>query len=644
MTAPRPIRRVLIANRGEIACRVIATCRRLGLTSIAVYSEADAQARHVRMADEAIAIGPAAPAQSYLSIDRIIAAAVATDADALHPGYGFLSENAEFVRAVVKAGVIFVGPDAEAVESMGSKIMARGLAEKAGVPLVPGYSDRDAADADLARAARDIGYPVLVKASAGGGGRGMRRVMQPGDLTDALKSARAEARGAFGDEAVFIEKLVQNPRHLEVQVFGDGQGGALHFHERDCSVQRNHQKIIEEAPAPNLPDAVREALFAHALNLTSAIRYAGAGTVEFILAAGDSQPYFLEMNTRLQVEHPVTEEICGVDLVEWQLRQAAGLPLPLVQSQIRPRGHAIELRLNAERPEADFLPDTGRIDVLSAGPGLRFETGFEDGDTVSSHYDSMIAKLIAHGADRDAALKRLRAGLDGTRLSGVGTNLGLLRDCLDAPAFARGEATTGFLEDTFPGGWAPVAGTLLRLRGHVALASLGKGDDPLSRRDGFRVGGADVPGRAMLKVEDGYGSAEISLTFGQPPEVGQDGRSEALDASVTVTRHGDHVSATLRGLSIMAIVRPLAEARIEDRTDLHAEGVVIAPLTGLVTEVRVATGDRVQAGQTLAVMEAMKLVHALTAPVSGRVARVDVAPGQSVTQKTILIELDMDDT
>lgn len=644
LTAPRPIRRVLIANRGEIACRIIATCHRLGLAAVAVHSEADMSARHVRMADEAVAIGPAAPAESYLNIDKIIAAARASGADAIHPGYGFLSENPHFVRAVEAAGLIFVGPGADAVEKMGSKIAARRVAEAANVPVVPGFDGEDASDDDLAKAAAEIGFPLLVKASAGGGGRGMRRVMEAGELSAALQSARTEAASAFGDATVFLERLILDPRHLEVQVFGDGKGDVLHFHERDCSVQRNHQKVIEEAPAPNLSDEVRQKLFDSAIRLTSAISYAGAGTVEFVMDAEGTQPYFLELNTRLQVEHPVTEAICGVDLVEWQLRQAAGLPLPLAQDQIRPRGHAIELRLNAERPETDFLPDTGRIGHLRVGPGLRFDTGVERGDTVSPHYDSMIAKLIAHGADRQAALVRLLTGLDSTHVQGIGTNLGLLHDCLTTPAFAEGRATTSFLGQTFPNGWQPDSDTLLRLRGQAAHAALSEGQTPLTRPDGFRVGQVNAPGRATLHVEDEYGIAEITLSLGSAPEVSDADRTLSLGPPLAARRIDDRTAATLHGLAITARIRPLAEARMEDRAGAAAEGVIIAPLTGLVTEIHVVPGDRVTAGQTLAVMEAMKLVHALPAPFAGTVARVAVAAGDSVAQKTILVELEEEDT
>ncbi|RBI83337.1 3-methylcrotonyl-CoA carboxylase [Rhodosalinus halophilus] len=641
LAAPRPIRSVLIANRGEIACRIIATCRRLGLRTVAVHSEADTGARHVRMADDACLLGGAAPADSYLNIERIVAAAQASGADAVHPGYGFLSENAGFVRAVEAAGLIFVGPTAEAVERMGSKIAARRIAEAAGVPVVPGFDGAEATDAELAEAADRIGYPLLVKASAGGGGRGMRRVMAARDLAPAIRAARAEAASAFGDATVFLEKLVPSPRHLEVQVFGDGTGGVLHLHERDCSVQRAHQKIIEEAPAPNLPGDVRETLFAHATALAAAIRYRGAGTVEFVMQAGDATPYFLEMNTRLQVEHPVTEAICGVDLVEWQLRQAAGLPLPLAQDQLVPRGHAIEVRVNAERPEAGFLPDAGRLDAVVPPPGLRFETGVETGDAVPSDYDPMIAKVVAHAPDRARALARLRDGIDATVVAGVGTNLGFARDCLSAPAFMRGEATTGFLEESFPDGWRPDPEALLRLRGEAARAALSGGGDPLARADGFRVGARAAPGRVPLMVGDEHGLAEITLSLGAPVQVQQGERCQDLGAEpVWITRAGGVIRAAARGLAIAATVRPLAEARMDTRAETGGEGRIAAPLPGRVTEVLVAEGDHVEGGATLAVIEAMKLVHALTAPFAGRVVRIGVTAGETVPARALLIELE----
>lgn len=645
LTAPRPIRNVLIANRGEIACRIIATCNRLGLRAIAVHSEADTPARHVRLADAAHAIGPASPSKSYLVIDEIIAAAKATGADAVHPGYGFLSENAGFAQRVIDAGLVFVGPSPDAVAHMGSKIEARSIAQAAGIPVVPGFADPDASADEFAVAAADIGFPVLVKASAGGGGRGMRRVMTPAGLPAAIDSARKEAASAFGDATVFLEKLILRPRHLEVQVFGDGQGGALHFHERDCSVQRNHQKLIEEAPAPNLPEVVRNALFTHAISLTSAINYAGAGTVEFVMGAGDDAPYFLEMNTRLQVEHPVSEEICGVDLVEWQLRQAAGLPLPLTQDQIRPKGHAIEIRLNAERPDAGFMPDTGRITALTVPGHVRFETGIEQGDTVSSHYDSMLAKLIAYGPDRDATLHELVAGIDGTVIAGPGNNLAFLRDCLTAPSFVQGKATTAFLDENFPNGWQPDPETLLRLRGQAALVAIAGTDNPQSRTDGFRVDGRAAPGRVPLMVEDEYGSAELCLHLGTAPRVTEAERDIALGpASHYVARsdtsEGGGIQAVTRGLSITLNARALASARRAARQKDALEGTIFAPLTGLVTDVRVELGAPVAKGDVLMVMEAMKLVHSLSAPFDGTVTRLSASQGETVTAKTVLMEIE----
>jgi 3-methylcrotonyl-CoA carboxylase alpha subunit len=480
-------------------------------------------------------------------------------------------------------------------------------------------------------------------ACAGGGGRGMRRVTKPKDLSAALESARKESAAAFGDDTVFLEKLIQNPRHLEVQVFGDGAGAALHFHERDCSVQRNHQKVIEEAPAPNLPDAVRNLLFAHALSLTSAINYAGAGTVEFVMGAQDITPYFLEMNTRLQVEHPVTEEICGVDLVEWQLRQAAGLPLPLTQDQIRPKGHAVEIRLNAERPEAGFMPDTGRIAALAVPAHIRFETGVELGDTVSSHYDSMLAKLIAYGPDRDTALRELIDGIDGTVIAGPGNHLAFLRDCLTAPSFAQGQASTAFLDENFPDGWQPDPDALLRLRSHAALAAINGPDDPHLRTDGFRVGGRAAPGRVPLMVKDNYGSTELCLHLGEKPHVTQGERDIALGSAPHHIASADTaIQAVSHGLSVTLIAQSLASARRVERAGSIEQGVIIAPLTGLVTEVRAQSGAQVGKGETLIMMEAMKLVHSLNAPFDGTVSKLVVTQGETVTAKSVLMEIEKD--
>ncbi|HHX91231.1 MAG TPA: ATP-grasp domain-containing protein [Paracoccus sp.] len=638
LTAPRPIRSVLIANRGEIACRIIATCRKLGLRSVAVHSEADTGAAHVLAADLALCIGPAPSRESYLNIDAVIGAARASGADAVHPGYGFLSENPEFVRACEDAGLIFIGPSAKAVAAMGSKIEARRIADAAGVPVVPGVT-LEPDDPAFAEQVAALGFPVLVKASAGGGGRGMRRVDHAGQLADALTSARAEAVAAFGDATVFVEKLILSPRHLEVQVFGDGQGGALHLYERDCSVQRNHQKLIEEAPAPDLPETVRARLLEHALKLTRTIDYEGAGTVEFIMESGGDSPYFLEMNTRLQVEHPVTEAICGVDLVEWQLRQAAGLALPLTQEQIIPRGHAIELRLNAERPHDGFLPGTGRVIDLLIPPGLRFDGGFGAGSEVSAHYDSLLGKLIVHRPARAEAVAALLVGLEGLAMPGLATNQALLADCLRVPAFAQGRATTGFLALTFPDGWQPAPETLAWLRGHAALAALAGEDTPFRRMDGFRTTGK--PGRVPLAFSDEYGSGVLTLLYGPAPLVETEGKMVPLGTPpLRIWHEGKVIHAAGQALTIAFECRPLAAALAQAELEQPGHGVVRAPLTGQVTTVHVRVGDQVSRGTELVVMEAMKLIHTLAAPIDGTVTRVSCAPGQTLTAQTVLVEID----
>ena len=478
--APRPIRSVLIANRGEIALRVMRTCARLGIRTIAVYSDADADALHVGAADEAIRIGPAPARASYLDIDAILLAAKQADADAIHPGYGFLSENAAFARQCDAAGLIFVGPSATVVERMGSKIQSKRIAEAAGVPTVPGYHGDEQDRDTLADAAQLIGFPVLIKASAGGGGRGMRRVDRAEDFETGMNAAKAEADAAFGDSSILLEKYILNPRHLEVQIAGDRTGGLVHLFERDCSVQRNNQKVLEEAPAPNLPDRVRTGLFDAALQLGRAIGYDSAGTVEFIMEQGSDRPYFLEMNTRLQVEHPVTELITGIDLVEWQLLAAAGEKLPLTQDQIRVHGHAIEARITAERADLGFAPVTGELSLVDAPRSLRFDSGVAAGSRVSLYYDSLLAKAVAHGADRNAALSRLVAGLSDLTLLGLPTTQAFLRDALRHPLFRDGNTTTRFIETAFPGGWKPDPDQLrlLRAAACVVWAGLGATDPP----------------------------------------------------------------------------------------------------------------------------------------------------------------------
>src|SRR5215217_5045978 len=441
---------LLIANRGEIACRVIRTARRLGVRTIAVYSDADAKALHVRMADEAVHIGPSPARESYLRGDTIIAAAKATGAEAIHPGYGFLSENADFAQAVIDAGLIWVGPKPDSIRAMGLKDAAKRLMAEAGVPVTPGYLGENQDPAHLKQEADAIGYPLLIKAVAGGGGKGMRRVDEAGQFDDALESAKREAASAFGDDRVLIEKYILSPRHIEVQVFGDSHGNVVHLFERDCSLQRRHQKVIEEAPAPGMDAATREAVCGAAVRAAQAVNYEGAGTVEFIADASDGlkadRIWFMEMNTRLQVEHPVTEMVTGQDLVEWQLRVASGEPLPLSQDQIALTGHAVEARLYAENPATGFLPSTGRLEHFDLGTEGRIETGVEEGDAISPFYDPMIAKLIAAGDSRDEAIEELAAMLDEVEVWPVRTNAGFLFNAVLQPEFGRGEIDTGFIE------------------------------------------------------------------------------------------------------------------------------------------------------------------------------------------------------
>ncbi|TDR90420.1 biotin carboxylase N-terminal domain-containing protein [Enterovirga rhinocerotis] len=652
--APRPIRTLLVANRGEIACRVMRTARRLGLRTIAVYSDADRNALHVRSADEAHRLGPAAASASYLDIEAVIGAAKAAGADAIHPGYGFLSENAAFVRRCEEEGIAFVGPTSAAVAAMGSKIEAKRIAIEAGVPTVPGYLGDDQSPGHLRAEADRIGYPVLIKASAGGGGRGMRLVEAGEDFEAALSSAKAEARSAFGDDAVLLEKFVADPRHLEVQIIGDGHGNLLHVFERDCSVQRNNQKVIEEAPAPNLPESVRATLFEAALKLGRAIGYTSAGTIEFILQAGGEEPYFLEMNTRLQVEHPVTEAITGIDLVEWQLRVAAGLPLPLRQDEIVARGHAIEVRLAAERPDRGFQPSVGTFTEVSAPAGLRFDTGIESGSEVGLHYDSMVAKLIAHGSDRTSAVERLHRGLAALVLLGAATNQAFLRDCLAEPDFAEGRATTRFLGRAFPEGWQPAAADLARVRAAAAAAAITApaGAGIWTQPSGFRVMARRRPARVWTDVVDEYGRAAIRLERrdeGLSAEidgvtVDLDGPGEAgpgTAAEVAPAPEGGwRVLATRAGLSIDAIATLSVETpRVAD--DAGATGRnLVAPLPGLVSDIRVQVGDRVSRGETGLQMEAMKLIHTLAFATDGTVTAIRCAVGDIVASGATLVEID----
>ena len=660
LNSPRPIRSVLIANRGEIALRVMRTCKRLGIRTIAVYSDADAGSMHARAGDEAIRIGPAPARSSYLDIDAILAAAKRSGADALHPGYGFLSENAAFARRCEEAGLIFVGPSAGSVEKMGSKIESKRIAEAAGVPVVPGYHG-GAQDLDgLAQAAQRIGFPVLIKASAGGGGRGMRRVDRAEEFEVALAGAKAEALAAFGDDAVLLEKFILNPRHLEVQLAGDRVGGLVHLFERDCSVQRNNQKVLEEAPAPNLAEAVRRKLYDAALSLGRAIAYNSAGTIEFIMEQGSDSPYFLEMNTRLQVEHPVTELTTGVDLVEWQLLAAAGERLPLAQDQIRQRGHAIEARLTAERADRGFQPVTGELSVVQPPRGLHFDSGVEAGSRIGLYYDSLLAKLIAHGGDREEALARLADGLAELTLLGLPTTQAFLRDAVRHPVFAEGHATTRFIEKVFPDGWTPDADALRRLRAAACVCwSAPETADvardwvsPWSRRSAVRVTTAVRPARLPLHVADEYGEADAELRVGRDGILVElDGQTVELPRSRTEAdpvagfahrRDGAAVSIARDGLALTATIHPRIEMSRADGQLERSGNVVEAPLHGVVARLYVATGDSVRKGTPVLQMEAMKLIHTLKAPVDGRIQSIRCAEGDTVPAGAVLIELSPD--
>jgi acetyl/propionyl-CoA carboxylase alpha subunit len=649
--SPRPIRSVLVANRGEIALRVMRTCARLGLRTIAVYSDADAEAMHVKAADEALRIGPPPARASYLDMEAIIAAAQRAGADAVHPGYGFLSENAAFVRRCEQAGLIFVGPSARAVERMGSKIEAKRIAQAAGVPTVPGYHGTAQDQATLAKEAARIGFPVLIKASAGGGGRGMRRVDRAEDFNAALDSARAEAQAAFGDDAMLLEKYILEPRHLEVQLAGDRTGNLVHLSERDCSVQRNNQKVLEEAPAPNLPDEVRAKLFDMALKIGRAINYDSAGTVEFIMQAGSAAPYFLEMNTRLQVEHPVTELITGVDLVEWQLLAAAGEALPLAQAEIRPRGHAIEARITTERADLGFRPATGAVIEITPPRGLRFDSGVAAGAQIGLYYDSLLAKLIAHGADRAAALARLEAGLSDLQLLGVATTQAFLRDAVAHPLFRNGEATTGFIETAFPAGWKPDAAELAHLRAAACLAwaepgargAEGEWTNPWSRRSAVRVTSAVRPAWLSLHLSDDYGQIDADVRVNREGvTVELDGRSIAIDpaaSDVVVRRRDGIIHVTRNGLALAATVQPRIEMARAHGDVARSGNAIAAPLHGVVSRLHVGLGDVVAKGAPVLQMEAMKLIHTLNAPVPGRIGAITCAVGDTVPAGAVLVEI-----
>jgi 3-methylcrotonyl-CoA carboxylase alpha subunit len=659
-------KKILIANRGEIACRVAATARRMSVKTVAVYSDADANAKHVSFCDEAVHIGGSSPKESYLRWERIIEAAKATGAQAIHPGYGFLSENEEFAQACAAAGLVFIGPPASAIQAMGLKAESKQLMEKAGVPLVPGYHAASQDATLLKKEAGRIGYPVLIKASAGGGGKGMRAVDKAEEFDAALASCKREAINSFGDDAVLIEKYVQRPRHIEIQVFGDTQGNYVYLFERDCSVQRRHQKVLEEAPAPGMTPALRKQMGEAAVAAARAVNYVGAGTVEFIVEqreGGEMNFFFMEMNTRLQVEHPVTEAITGLDLVEWQLRVAFGEALPLKQEQLRIHGHAIEARICAENPDNNFLPATGTLlvyrkpDCTAFERGVvRIDDGVREGEPISPFYDSMIAKLIVHGDTREQALARLDEALAQTHIVGLNTNVQFLRHVVRSPSFSQANLDTALIprEQAVLFNQEPL-GLPLAAAAAIAQALLhekaGEGPDPFSRRDGWLSHGLNVrrfefdfhgeQAKAELTyLHDGaltltVGNVSGALAFRKVDDgIDIHFAGQRLVARVYANGETDHVFSD-RGATQILAIDLLAHAG-EGQADT---GRLTAPMPGKIVSFVVKAGDKVSKGQALAVMEAMKMEHTIAAPADGTVAELMYAPGDQVSEGAELLSL-----
>ncbi|MGW1226857.1 ATP-binding protein [Streptomyces sp. NPDC002530] len=675
---------VLVANRGEIAVRVIRTLRTLGVRSVAVFSDADADARHVREADTAVRIGPAPAAESYLSVERLLEAALRTGAQAVHPGYGFLAENAAFARACAEAGLAFIGPPADAIALMGDKIRAKETVASAGVPVVPGSTGGGLTDAQLAAAAGEIGVPVLLKPSAGGGGKGMRLVRDAALLADEIAAARREARASFGDDTLLVERWIDRPRHIEIQVLADGHGTVVHLGERECSLQRRHQKIIEEAPSVLLDEETRAAMGEAAVQAARSCGYVGAGTVEFIVPGNDpSSYYFMEMNTRLQVEHPVTELITGLDLVEWQLRVASGEPLPYAQSDITLTGHAVEARICAEDPARGFLPSGGTVLALREpqGDGVRTDSGLGEGGEVGSLYDPMLSKVIAYGPDRATALRRLRTALADTVVLGVPTNAGFLRRLLGHPAVAAGELDTGLVEREVDGlvpDGVPeeVYAAAALLRQHPGRTPApGVWADPFSAGDGWRMGGVPartvrsfhIPGHDPVQVGLRPCGAGAELTFGHvgegaappAPASGSCGPLGPLpggaETARTLSVDGGRITLELAGVTHVFAYAESPEGHwlgrdgdtwhVRDHDPVEASltgaarsgaDTLAAPMPGTVTVVKVAVGDEVAAGQSLLVVEAMKMEHVISAPHAGTVTELDVTAGTTVAMDQVL--------
>ncbi len=646
-----PFFKVLVANRGEIALRIMRTARRLGYGVIAVYSDADRDALHVREADQALRIGEALPAQSYLRIEAIIAAARASGATAVHPGYGFLAENEDFAKGCRDAGLVFIGPSPEAIRAMGNKAGAKDIMQKAGVPVVPGYQGADQSDAVMLAEARKIGFPVIIKAVAGGGGRGMRLVPDAAAFPDALRSARSEAQGAFGDPTVILERAIVDPRHIEIQVFGDRYGNAIHLGERDCSVQRRHQKLIEEAPSPKVTPELRVSMGAVAVAAVKSIGYEGAGTLEFLLDR-DGKFYFMEMNTRLQVEHPVTEAITGLDLVELQLRIAAGEPLALKQEDVKFSGHAIEVRLCSEDAGHDFMPQSGRMALWQMPDGVRVEHALQSGSEIPPFYDSMIAKVISHGADRNEARGRLICGLEQAAAFGVTTNQGFLISCLRHPGFAAGEATTAFIGKYRDELLAPRADEKVEAALAALLLYVTNFHAPPWR--GGRSLAATFP--LTTRIDLGHGVQEIDIVRERDgaylvgasgsehhfeiDELGHDKirfRTNGLMETAKFLRDGDRLHVLHRGTTIA--VSDLTLAAPVSAAAAGGDGKVRAAMNGRVVAVLVQPGEQVTLGQPVMTLEAMKMEHVHTAGVAGTVSAIDVAEGEQVTTGRIVVEI-----
>jgi propionyl-CoA carboxylase alpha chain len=660
--------KILIANRGEIACRVIKTARRMGIKTVAVYSEADRNALHVEMADEAVPIGPAPSAQSYLVIERIVKACVDTGAEAVHPGYGFLSEREAFAAALADVGVTFIGPNAKAIAAMGDKIESKKLALAAKVSTVPGYVGEIRDSAHAKSIAREIGYPVMVKASAGGGGKGLRIVHHEKDLAQAIQSSQNEAKASFGDDRLFIEKFVTEPRHIEIQVMGDKHGNVIHLGERECSIQRRHQKVIEEAPSPFLDEATRQAMGAQAVSLAKAVGYDSAGTVEFIVDA-ERNFYFLEMNTRLQVEHPVTELVTGLDLVELMIRSAAGEKLPISQSEVKLSGWAIESRIYAEDPYRGFLPSTGRLVRYLPPPEgkrgsltLRNDTGVYEGGEISIYYDPMIAKLCAHAPTRRAAVDGMAGALDEFHIEGINHNIDFLTAIMHASRFREGRLSTGYIAEEYPDGFhgapldearvrrlaaAGVVTKLIRTKRAGAISGALNGARPLERD--FRVRLGDVTVNVTdASIDEGHFSAEIdgedyeAQVDWQPGDALMRVTEGAAPYAIQVTRVAGGYRLRQGGTSVLTTVRSCEAAELAalmpEKSAADTSKMLLCPMPGLVVSVNVAEGQEVKAGETLAVVEAMKMENVLAAERDGTVKKINAKQGDSLALDDVILE------